>query len=434
MKNSSFALKHALKKRTKKGKEDPGRVNERMGNPKKERPSGALLWIHAASVGEAQSTLILIDRITKQYPQAHILVTTGTVTSAELMAKKLPESAFHQYYPLDHPKWVAQFLDHWKPDAILWMESELWPNMLGEIQNRHIPAALVNAKLSPQSAKNWRILKKEAQRLLGTFKVILTQTEEYQSYFTELGAKNVTAAGNLKYSAAPLDCDQKEYDRLNKATSERTIWLYASTHSGEEEIACNIHRLLSKDINNLLTIIVPRHPERRKDIEKLAEKYSVSMKFRGSGHQMPDETHDIYVADTIGELGLFYRLAPLACIGRSLSNDGGGGHNPIEAAQLDCAILHGPLVQNLQQIYDGFDEAGAAIYVESEKDLQNRIQKLLADPDGLNALQNRSQSYVQQQAAVIDTIMNKLETMLSALDNSDISPQSQSSHATDQNT
>jgi 3-deoxy-D-manno-octulosonic-acid transferase len=179
---------------------------------------------------------------------------------------------------------------------------------------------------------------------------------------------------------------------------------------------------------------VPRHPERRKDIEKLAEKYSVSMKFRGSGHQMPDETHDIYVADTIGELGLFYRLAPLACIGRSLSNDGGGGHNPIEAAQLDCAILHGPLVQNLQQIYDGFDEAGAAIYVESEKDLQNRIQKLLADPDGLNALQNRSQSYVQQQAAVIDTIMNKLETMLSALDNSDISPQSQSSHATAQNT
>ena len=409
---SRFFLKALLKKRCKKGKEDPDRLDERMGIPSTERPEGRLLWFHAASVGEAQSCLILMDSILKIQPDSNILITTGTVTSAKLMEKRLPKNAVHQYYPLDHPLWVQNFVSHWQPDLVIWMESELWPNMLSCLQNNDIPCALINARMSERSFRRWKKAKKSAKKLLNSFKVIVTQTQDAADYFKALGAENVHVGGNLKYSASPLPYDQNELRRLQTDIGNRPIWLYSSTHDGEEDIACRIQGHLSKSIPDLLTIIVPRHPERRDQIRKTLEKYNLPFTFRGSTLHLPKKEDQVYVVDTLGELGLFYRLSEIACIGRSLSTDGGGGHNPIEAAQLDCAILFGPHIQNQKALYADFHDTGSALKVNNEAELQSRIERLLQDPDGATALQNKAASLVQKKAKIIDNILTLLNPYL----------------------
>lgn len=409
---STFFLRSILNRRARQGKEDPARMGERMGIAGQPRPDGPLVWFHAASVGESQSTLILMNALLQQRPDLNVLVTTGTVTSAQLMEKRLPRRTIHQYYPLDHPSWVGSFLDHWQPDLALWMESEIWPNMLKALKKRDIPAALVNARLSPQSFKRWKLAAGEIKDLLAVFSVCLAQTEEDADYFRQLGARNVTVTDNLKYSAAPLPYEEKDLRALQAATKDRPLWLYASTHDGEEDMACRIHKHLQKTIPGLLTIIVPRHPERRGDIRKICEKYSLHAKFRGEEKILPGGEDQVYVGDTLGELGLFYRLSPVACIGRSFSNDGGGGHNPIEAAQLGCAILHGPHVQNLARIFEEFNSAGAAIRLKSEQDFQHRLERLLSDSDGLEALQNKATRFAQDKARVLEKVLEQLTPLL----------------------
>ena len=408
MRLSAPALRRVLQKRARQGKEDPKRLGERMGQASVERPAGQLLWFHAASVGEAQSTLILLEALHEALPDAHFLITTGTVTSATLMRKRLPRYAIHQYYPLDHPDWVRQFLNHWKPNGVIWMESELWPVMLDEIKKRDIPAALVNGRLSPQSQKRWNMAKGMAKSLLSTFGVIMTQTQEDQSAFESLGAARVMTTDNLKYSAAPLPYDEHELSRLKNAFGDRPLWVYASTHDGEEQLACRLHKQLKKDVPDILTIIVPRHPDRREKIKDTLESYDVSYSFRGKERLVPSTKQDIYVADTIGELGLFYHLCPIACIGRSFSFDGGGGHNPIEAAQHDCAVIHGPNIQNLALIYDEMNKAGAALMLKDEKMFETRLRKLLTDPEGLSALLRSADIFLNRKSAVLERITKTL--------------------------
>lgn len=412
---SSFLLRSLLNRRCRQGKEDPTRLGERMGVAGKDRPAGRLAWFHAASVGESQSTLILIDALLARYPDLHVLVTTGTVTSASLMEKRLPPQAFHQYYPLDHPGWVDRFLGHWRPDVALWMESEIWPNMLKALQEKKIPAAIVNARLSPQSFRRWKLAAGEIGRLLDVFSVCLAQTEEDAALFRALGAKEVVVSDNLKYSAAPLPFNERDLSQIESAVKGRPLWLFASTHDAEEEMACRIHKHLQKKIPSLLTIIVPRHVERREAIRKACEKYGLPIALR-SESKSPAPADAIYIADTLGELGLFYRLSPIACIGRSFSRDGGGGHNPIEAAQLGCAVLHGPHVQNLAQIYDEFDKAGAAFGLKSEQDFQNRLERLLTDSDGLDAVRSKATRFVEDKAKVLESVLKTLSPLLENLD------------------
>ncbi len=399
-----------LSKRLKAGKELPKRAEEKRAITNKTRPSGELIWIHAASIGEAQSTLIVIDKLLEQNKNLNILVTTGTVTSAQIMADRLPSQAFHQFYPLDHPKWVSRFLDHWKPDSVIWMESELWPNMLHEVKHRNIPAILINARISDKSFKSWRKLKPLAKSTLSAFDKILCQTEQDSKYFDALGAKNVTVTDNLKYSATKLTYDK---EKLESLVTNRPIWLYASTHKGEEELACKAHINLKKQFPNLLTIIVPRHPERRDEIKDTCQKFDLNIKFRGGKKKLPEDNDDIYIADTLGELGLFYRLSPIACIGRSFSDDGGGGHNPIEPAQLGCAVIHGKNVQNLQAIFDEMNAANAAICIENPSDLSLVISTLLSNNDKMLGLQNAGKQYAQKKSHVIDKVMSEIKLVLS---------------------
>jgi 3-deoxy-D-manno-octulosonic-acid transferase len=408
-------LKSVLNKRCKQGKEDPARIKERMGVPSAERPQDKkLYWFHAASVGEAQSCLIMIHRLLAELSDAQILITTGTVTSAALIQKRMPQEAIHQYYPLDHPHWVSSFLDHWKPDCVIWMESELWPVMLENIKMRNIPAALMNARLSEKSYKRWRLAGKQAGKLLSTFNMCITQTQADTDYFKALGAINVVTGDNIKYSADPLPYNEKELLSLQEQLKERVYWVFASTHDGEEDMACRVHQRLVEKVPNLLTIIVPRHPERREEIKSQVKSYNLNVKTRTNGGHIIEKEDQIYLADTIGELGLFYKLTDIACIGRSFSHDGGGGHNPIEAAQLDCAILHGPNVQNLQQIYNEFLDADASMMVKTEKHLYEKLLKLLTSEHDLDILQTQSKSFIKKKVGVIDSVFTHLLPILNA--------------------
>jgi 3-deoxy-D-manno-octulosonic-acid transferase len=409
---STPVLKRLLNKRVKLGKEDPERLDERMGTPSIKRPSGKLVWFHAASVGEAQSTLILIDKLSSINPQANFLITTGTVTSAELMSKRLPNQCFHQYIPLDHPKWTKSFIEHFKPDVVFWLESELWPNMLGHIKTKNIPCVLVNARLSERSLKRWQKSKKSAARLLSSFDLILCQTEEDATSYRVLGAENILITDNIKYSAAPLPFEKQALSKIEEAVTKRPLWLYASTHEGEERIAASIHKSLKAQIPELLTIIVPRHPERGKSIEAELIKLDLKVIRRGSQFNLPSTQDDIYIADTLGELGLFYRLSPIACIGRSFSNDGGGGHNPIEAAQLDTAILHGPHIQNLKAIYDEIDSYGAALCAGTPEKLEEYIYKLIKDEETLHALQNKASEFSVNKSRILERVVKYIEPIL----------------------
>lgn len=411
---SKPALIALLMRRRALGKESPDRMNERKGKPSAERPEGKLFWVHAASVGEAQSALVLIQAVLKAYPHAHCLVTTGTVTSAALMQDKMPKRALHQFYPLDHPKWTNRFLDYWRPDLCLWMESELWPNMLLGIQKRNIPAALINARLSARSFRKWKKVKSSILRLLSTFNVILTQTQKDAEHYKALGATDVQVTDNLKYSAKPLGYDKDDYTALVNAIAARPLITYASTHKGEEELAAQVHEALKNKFPGLLSIIVPRHPHRGQDIANICENHGLDPVLRRDTKRLPDRDTDIYIVNTIGELGLIYDLAPFTFIGRTFSDDGGGGHNPLEPALLNCAVLHGPHTQNLQDIFDDMDEAGAAMKIDNKNQMIATMSSILENPDTLSGLQMNAREFATRKARVINIVMDALEPQLTA--------------------
>lgn len=413
--HSAPVLEGLLKRRLAAGKEVPERLDERKGQTERTRPEGPLAWVHAASVGEAQSALIIIHQLLLRYPALQVLVTTGTRTSAETMEKSLPARAFHQFYPLDHPEWTHDFLETWTPDVILWLESELWPNMLAHIQARTIPFILINARLSERSFRRWRIFKPVISSLLKTFSLVLCQSEQDAKSFKTLGATEITVTGNLKYAAAPLPADDPALKALQGALLGRPCWLYASTHKGEELLAARIHQTLKNALPDLLTIIVPRHPERRDDLRKDLAPSGLNIIWRSTDKALPDAQTDLYIADTMGELGLFYRLAPIACIGRTFSDDGGGGHNPIEAAQLHCAVLHGPQTQNLQDIFSEMDEQGAALCVQNESDLAQTLHRFLTTPESLEKQQERAKEFTDRKKSVIHTILDKLASILDTI-------------------
>jgi len=408
-------LKGLLKRRLAKGKEDATRWPEKTGVPGRPRPPGPLVWLHAASVGEAQSALVLIEKICTNYPHLHILVTSGTLTSAEMLEKRLPENAFHQFAPMDHPEWVKKFLDYWQPGLALWLESELWPNILAALKERNIPAILLNARLSPKSFKNWKRFSKSAEEVLSAFSLILCQTHEDAVSYRLLNAPNVSISGNLKYNAAPLPYDEANFQKLQKTLQGRPVWLYASTHACEEDLAARLHKRLKKEIPDLLTIIAPRHPERGTELEQSLQKHHLRICRRTSNHHLPEQNTDLYLADTLGELGLFYRLSPIAVIGRSFSDDGGGGHNPIEAAQLDCAVLHGPHVQNLQKIYDDMAEMEASIALNNEEHFYNSLKLLLTDALYLQNVQEKSRRFCEKQANTLEDVWKLLTPYIQEL-------------------
>lgn len=408
MAQATPVISRILDRRLAAGKEDPHRMAERQGTPSRPRPLTDVVWIHAASVGEAQSALILIDHL-KSMTSATFLMTTGTRTSADLMSRRLPPQAIHQYLPVDHPAWVSRFLDHWRPTLVLWMESELWPNMLIEIQSRQIPALLVNARLSNKSYRYWRCLGSSAQKILNTFQIILAQTDIDAKRFKKLGSRHVVVTDNLKYSAAPLPVNDQD---ILITSLKRPLWVYASTHKGEESLACRIHARIKHHIPDLLTIIIPRHPDRRDQVSAEILSHNLTFTRRGDHCALPNPKDDIYLVDTLGELGLFYRISPIAMIGRSFSEDGGGGHNPIEAAQLNCAVITGPHVKFQRDIFNDMLIAHACEQVTSENDLFNTLLSLLTDAHERQKLQDAARRFAENKSSVIHRVIAEIKPFI----------------------
>ena len=403
-------LTHLLAKRARGGKEDPARLEERRGIASLARPNGSLVWIHAASNGEAMSALPLVHRLLDEGATGSVLMTTGTVTSARLMADRLPAGAFHQFVPLDRPAWVKAFLAHWQPDLGIWIESELWPSLIWEMRSAGRPMALVNGRISPRSLSRWQKRPALARDLLSGFAPCLTQTDQDAADLASLGAHQPECVGNLKLAGAPLPVDQGALAQFESARGGRALWLAASTHPGEEEIVADAHARLLKDDPELLCVLVPRHPRRSGDIisRLRARGLSVSQRSETDGPATGDQ---IYVADTLGELGLFYRAAPVALLGGSLAGDH-GGHNPLEAAHLDCRVLHGPDMRNFSTIAATLAEKGVAETVRDVDSLAFAVRSALAKPSGTGMPTSISETLARDGAKTLDAVMARLHPIL----------------------
>ncbi len=375
----SPAAKLVLRERAARGKEDKERLQERLGVSNLPRPKGTLIWIHGASVGETLAALPLLDALLKPGRQA--LVTSGTVTSAKLMAERLPANALHQFVPIDTPAAARNFLDHWRPDLGLFVDSDLWPNLLMSASERRIPLTLVNARMSAKSAEGWHYAPQTASALLSVFDAVLAIDSEAAARFTALGARDVRITGSLKADAPALPADAKKLERLRNAIGMRPIFLASSTHAGEDETILPAHDVLRRAHGDLLTIIVPRHPDRGSEIAMLCGTRVVKRRATGA---LPASDTAIYVADTMGELGLFYRLAHIAFMGGSLIAH--GGQNPLEPARLNCAVMAGPHTENFSAAYDAIFAAQGVGRVVTSGDIAALVQRVLDKPDDAHAL------------------------------------------------
>lgn len=401
---------YALERRLKAGKEDPNRLSERRGIPSVPRPDGQLIWLHGASVGESLSVLPLVDGLAKRHPDMRFLVTTHTVTSAELMGMRLPDNAIHQYVPIDQPHFVRSFLDHWKPDAAFFVESELWPVMLGKAAERKIPMALINGRMSPKSFESWQSRKRAARELLSVFDIIIAQNQENAERFEALSERHVGTLGNLKLAADPLPAPEEKVDEVSGWIGDRPRWLAASTHEGEELQVLSAHRQVLAELPNTILFLAPRHPARGNEIEEICKEQGFFVARRSRGEPIGPDTQ-VYLADTLGELGVFYLLSDISFVGGSFPAI--GGHNPLEPARLGCAILHGPQVFNFADTYDAMRQSGSSALVRNERDLAGALGRLLKDEMTRKAMADQAREWSESSAkTVLEGLIEALEPVL----------------------
>jgi 3-deoxy-D-manno-octulosonic-acid transferase len=371
------------------------------------RPHGPLVWIHGASVGEVLAGAALIEKL--RALDIRILVTSGTVTSAAIVAKRFPADIIHQYVPYDSPRYVARFLDHWRPSLALFIESDLWPNLILASAARRLPMVLINGRMSHRSFPRWRRVSGTISALLGRFDVCLAQSRVDAERFAALGSRNVVITGNLKLDVPAPPADLAKLERLMSMTRGRPVIVAASTHPGEEEILLETHRTLAGFFPSLLTVIVPRHPGRGEAIARTVAASGLHAGLR-SREELPTAATDIYVADTMGELGLFYRLSPIVFMGGSLVEH--GGQNPIEAVKLGASIVHGPYVFNFSDVYEALDGAGGAKRAETQEALVKQLGKLLADPAARNLSVAAAERVVSQLGGALERTLAALEPYL----------------------
>jgi 3-deoxy-D-manno-octulosonic-acid transferase len=391
--------------RARRGKEDRTRRYERYGYPSADKPNGPIVWFHAASVGESMAVLALIERVHALGINA--IMTTGTVTSAEVVRKRLPRGTFHQYVPLDLQQAVIRFLDHWQPDLAVFTESEIWPTTIEQLKIRRIPQVLVNARMSDKSYKRWLNASKIAETLFDNFSHVIAQSEVDARRYRQLGARPVAVAGNLKVDTKDLPYNVRELSALRQLIAGRPCWVAASTHRGEEEIILDVHRKIKTDFPDLLTIIVPRHPERGDEIEEQAIKAGLDCS-RRSRKQAIRPVTDLYLGDTIGEMGLYLRLAPIAYMGRSLAAF--GGQNPLEPAVTGTAILAGKHVSNFRDSYRSLLKHKAVRLVEDGDMLAANLAYLLHNPAERDAMVMAAEKTLAEMRGALERTIEILDS------------------------
>lgn len=401
------AARLVLGARLRRGKEDARRGSERLGRSPLARPDEPIAWVHAASVGETMSVITLVERLIAR--GFVVVMTSGTVASAEIAAARLPNRAIHQYVPVDLAPYVSRFLDHWRPSLAVFVESEIWPVTVLELCERGIPQVLVNARMSERSARRWGHLPSFARSIFGRLALVLAQSEADAERLRGLGARPVFTAGNLKFDGRLLSVDRAELDTLAAQIGDRPRWVAASTHAREEAAAADAHLRLAERFPGLLTIVAPRHPGRRDEILTEFRARGLRVALRSAGERPGPET-DVYLCDTIGEMGLVFRLAAVTFLGGSLAPI--GGHNPIEPGLVGVAIVHGPNVGNATEIYDGLREADASVMVQDPAELAEAIGRLLADPVEAAAIANRAHAVVERSAGVLDRTLAGLDPLI----------------------
>lgn len=401
-------LLHAY--RTRRGKEDVARRGERFGIAGIPRPEGTYVWVHAASVGETNAVLPLVSWLVER--NLKVVLTTGTLTSAQIAAERLPEGAVHQFVPFDVVPLVARFLATWRPRLAIMVESEVWPATLSELRTAGIPVVIVNGRMSEKSHRGWMRISGTARAVFGCVSLCLAQSSRDAERFRALGVRDVRSTGNLKFDVPALPDDAVARAKLSSEIGARPVWIAASTHPGEEEILARVHDALRREFSDLLLICVPRHPERGPEVADVFARAGHDVSLRSRGEAIRKGTN-VYVADTIGELGIFYRLARLAFIGGSLVPH--GGQNPIEPAQIGCAILTGPHVRNFSSIYRILREVGGARSVADEAALKKETARLLADEAQVEKLADAARSFAADGQGALEVAKAALEAELEGL-------------------
>lgn len=398
-----------IEKRKKAGKEDGTRHQERLGHASIDRPEGALIWIHAASVGETNAVLPLCTSLAKRGFQ--ILVTTVTTTAAQTVADKTAEfpNIMHQYAPLDVPSVVRKFMDHWRPNMAIFAESEIWPVTIKLLSEKSIPLAIVNGRMSDRSFRRWRKFRSATPSLFGHIDQVLVRGEEDLLRFQELGARKVTISGNLKYDSPVPNIDPEKLSEFRRNISDRPLFLATSTHDGEEKIVLQAHEMLVEKYPDLLTCIVPRHPRRGVDVMELGQSAKLQTELRSKVGN-PSSNCDVYIADTLGELGLFYSLAPAALIGGSLMPI--GGHNPIEAAQLGCAVISGPNVSNFREVFGVLEGADGCLIVKDAREIADAVARCLDDAVYAKGLASNANKALEGVGGAVERSLAALEPSL----------------------
>ena len=400
-----------LDARAKQGKEDPVRVDERLGLTTVARPAGDLVWLHGVSVGETLSLLPVVERIRRQRPDLAILVTSGTLTSAQLLAQRLPAGVIHQFAPVDAPGAVAAFLDHWQPSLAVFVESELWPNLILEARRRGVKLVLASARITERTVEGWRRFPSAVRQILSAFDRILPQDETSAARLHSLGAR-IDGHVNLKLSGEAPPHDAAAFTRLSAAIGDRPVVVAASTHDGEE-IA--IVRALDKLADRLCLILVPRHPARSADIATALTRDGYRFARRSQGHE-PDRDTDLYLADTLGEMGLFLRLADVVVMGGSFSaaleKPPVGGHNPLEPARLGKPAVTGPDMSNWATVTDALVEAGGLAIVQAPWDLPAVLAPLLANTDAARVMGERGRRAATEAGSGLDRLWETLAPLL----------------------
>ena len=398
-----------LARRLRDGKEDPERQGERRGIASAARPDGPLVWLHAASVGESVSLLEMIRRMGEERAELSFLITTGTVTSAQVLADRLPPRCIHQFVPLDVGPWMRRFLAHWAPDLVVLAEGEIWPALIHETAKRGVPIAMINARMTEGAHRRWRLARGAARALLRRVTHVQAQDEATAARLRSLGlpSERLEVTGTLKEGSAALPHDEEERLRLAARLEGRPSWLAASTHEGEERAAARAHAVARRSWHKLLLVLAPRHPARGEDVAAMLRAEGWKVARRSAGEAIGPET-DVYLADTMGEMGLWYRLCAVSFVGGSLVPR--GGHNPFEPSALGSAVLHGPHVQNFADIYARLTAASAAREV-TEDDLGTAVAEVL-EPDVAARLAHAAWTVCSEGGDVTEQAMDLLFAML----------------------
>ncbi len=395
-----------LRWRRRRGKEDGNRLRERMGVPGLPRPHGRLVWVHAASLGDGQTLLPLIDRLGAR--GFHVLMSTRTVSSANGLMRQLPAGAFHQYMPVDVPAYVTRFLDHWRPDMVLLAGAELWPNVIFETSRRRLPIICVNGRMTDRVYRHCTRMPRFIAGLMHRIDLCLARSDDDAERFVTLGARSVQTVGDLVFDVPSPGADPRAVSAFTARVGARPIWIAALTDPDEDALILETHRLLVARFPDVVTVVVPRLPRDGAALAEAASRHDIAVALR-SRDKMPTSLPGLYVADVGGELGLFYRASDIAFLGRSLK---GGGHSPIEAAKLGCAILHGPSIESYAPIYAALDNAQGGVSVRDASMLVRVLALLFDDGAKLRQMQRNATQTIDKLCGGTTRVMRAIEPQL----------------------